>query len=195
MAARVPRTCRSCRLRHVDTPEPQGFAEQWISAWNARDVEAVLTLYAEDVLFTSPTAQRVVPDSGGTVQGKQALRSYWTQALEGNRDLHFELVGVYHGVDTIVLHYRNQLGGLVNEVLTFRDGLVAVGHATHLQSLRSAADFTLTNRLAGALHRPARRTCTGDGSSTGIERASNEALRILCLGRDHGVWVGHGAQS
>ena len=119
-------------------PEPQGFAEQWISAWNARDVEAVLALYAEDVLFTSPTARRVVPESGGTVQGKQALRSYWTQALEGNRDLHFELVGVYHGVDTIVLHYRNQLGGLVNEVLTFRDGLVAVGHATHLQSLRSA---------------------------------------------------------
>jgi hypothetical protein len=65
-------------MRHVDTPEPQGFAERWISAWNARYVEAVLTLYAEDVLFTSPTAQRVVPKSGGTVQGKQALRSYWT---------------------------------------------------------------------------------------------------------------------
>jgi ketosteroid isomerase-like protein len=42
----------------VDTPEPQRFAEQWISAWNDRDVEAVLTHYAEDVLFTSPTAQR-----------------------------------------------------------------------------------------------------------------------------------------
>jgi len=109
MAARVPRTCRSCRVRHVDTPEPQGFADQWISAWNARDVEAVLTLYAEEGLFTSPTAQHVVPESGGTVQGKQALRSYWTQAVEDNRDLHFELVGVYHGVAAIVLHYRNQL--------------------------------------------------------------------------------------
>ena len=41
-------------------------------------------------------------------------------------------MGVYAGVDTIVLHYQNQLGGLVNEVLTFRDGLVTVGHATHL---------------------------------------------------------------
>ncbi len=71
MAARVPRTCRSCRLRHVDTPEPQGFGEQWISAWNARDVEAVLTLYAEDVLFTSPTAQRVAPESGGTVKASR----------------------------------------------------------------------------------------------------------------------------
>ncbi len=122
----------------MDTLEPQLFAEQWISAWNARDVEAVLAGYAEDVLFTSPTAQRVVPESGGTVQGKQALRSYWTQALEGNRDLHFELTGVYHGVGTIVLHYRNQLGALVSEVLTFRDGLVAIGHVTHLQSQRTA---------------------------------------------------------
>lgn len=138
MATRVHRICRVLQTEHVETPEPQGFAEKWISDWNARDVESVLTLYAEDVVFTSPAAQRVVPESGGTMQGKQALRSYWTQALEGNRDLHFELVGVYHGVDTIVLHYRNQLGGLVNEVLTFRDGLVAVGHATPLQSLRAA---------------------------------------------------------
>jgi len=91
----------------VDTPEPQGFAGQWINAWDARDVEAVRTLYAEDALFTSPTAQRVVPESGGTVQGKQALRSYWTQALEGSRALHFELVGGHHGVDGIVLHYRD----------------------------------------------------------------------------------------
>ena len=53
-------------------------------------------------------------------------------ALQGNPELRFELVGVYAGVDTIVLHYQNQLGGLVNEVLTFRDGLVTVGHATHL---------------------------------------------------------------
>jgi hypothetical protein len=54
--------------------------------------------------------------------------------VEGNPDLHFELLAVYAGIDSIALHYRNQLGGLIVEVLTFRDGLVAVGHATHLQS-------------------------------------------------------------
>lgn len=115
-------------------PEPVRFAANWIHAWNARDVEGVLTHYADDVVFTSPTAMRVVPESGGTVRGKDALRSYWALALEGNPALHFELVGVYAGVDTVVLHYKNQLGALVNEVLTFRDGLVAVGHATHLRS-------------------------------------------------------------
>lgn len=116
----------------MSTPEPADFADRWVDAWNARDVEAVLRHYAEDVVFTSPTAMRVVPESNGTVRGKDALRSYWTRALQENRDLRFELIAVYAGIDTLVLHYRNQLGDLVNEVLTFRNGLVAVGHAAHL---------------------------------------------------------------
>lgn len=118
----------------MSTPEARPFADRWIDAWNARDVEAVLTYYADNIVFTSPTAMRVVPQSGGIVSGKDALRSYWERAREGNPDLHFGLVGVYAGIDTVVLNYENQLGQLINEVLTFRDGLVAVGHATHLRS-------------------------------------------------------------
>ena len=117
----------------MTAPEPLQFAAQWISAWNARDVEGVLAHYADDVVFASPTAKQFAPETRGIVRGKDALRSYWTRALEANPDLHFALIDVYVGVDTLVLHYRNQRGGLVNEVLTFRDGLVAVGHATHAQ--------------------------------------------------------------
>jgi len=116
----------------ITMPEPGAFAKRWISAWNARDIEAVLADYSEDVVFTSPTAARFVPESGGTIRGKDALRSYWEVALQANPDLHFELLAVYAGVETIVLRYRNQVGGLVSEVLTFRNGLVAVGHATQL---------------------------------------------------------------
>ncbi len=106
----------------VTMPEPVRFGAQWISHWNARDAEAVLAQYADDVVFTSPPALRVVPSSGGTVRGKDALRRYWARALEANPDLHFQLVGVCAGINTIVLQYRNQLGGLVSEVLIFRDG-------------------------------------------------------------------------
>ncbi len=116
----------------MSAPEPQSFAARWIAAWNGRDVEAVLRDYADDVVFTSPTAQRFVPESAGTVRGKQALRRYWMTALAATPDLHFELLGVYAGVDTLVIHYRTQLNGLVSEVLTFRDGLVCFAHATHI---------------------------------------------------------------
>lgn len=115
-------------------PNPVVFGESWIRAWNARDIEAVLAHYADDIVFTSPTALRVVPESGGVIEGKAALRSYWTVALGRNPDLHFTLVEVYAGIDTVALHYRNQRGALVDEVLTFRDGLIAVGHAMHLHT-------------------------------------------------------------
>jgi hypothetical protein len=118
----------------MSTPEPRRFAEQWIANWNTRNVEAVLADYAENVTFTSPTAMKVVPETAGAVHGKEALRRYWTIALQGNQDLHFDLLGVYAGVSTLALHYRNQRGGLVIEVLTFEHGLVTVGHATHVQS-------------------------------------------------------------
>jgi ketosteroid isomerase-like protein len=102
-----------------------------VDAWNSRDVEAALAYCCDDVVFTSPTAQRVVPDSGGVVRGKAALRDYWQRALGLHPSLHFTLVDVHAGVDTIVIRYRNEGGGHVAEVLTFDGGRISVGHATH----------------------------------------------------------------
>ncbi len=112
--------------------DPARFAQDWLDAWNAHDVEAVLAHFAQDVVFTSPVAQRVLPDSDGRLHGKQAVRDYWNLALARISDLRFELIGVYVGIDTLVIHYRNQLGGLVDEVLTFDGSLVVTGHGTYL---------------------------------------------------------------
>ena len=116
----------------MPTPDPDGYAEQWVRAWNAHDIEAVLDHFRDDVLFTSPVAARVVPESGGVVRGKAALREYWTSALAQLPDLHFDLVAVYRGVSTLVINYRNQRGQLVNEVLTFDGNKVCEGHGTYL---------------------------------------------------------------
>ena len=47
--------------------------------------------------------------------------------------------GYYVGVDTLVINYRNQKGGLVAEVLTFVDGLVRTGHGTYLSGAENPA--------------------------------------------------------
>ncbi len=118
----------------MDQAAAHAFTDQWVRAWNAHDIEGVLAHFAEDVVFTSPVAARVVPESGGKVRGKDALRAYWTSALTRIPDLHFEVLGSYVGVDTLVINYRNQLGMLVNEVLSFAGDLVVAGHGTYLES-------------------------------------------------------------
>ncbi|WP_156748560.1 nuclear transport factor 2 family protein [Mycobacterium sp. E3198] len=113
-------------------PDAVAFAEQWVDAWNAHDVESILQHFADDVVFTSPVAARLLPETGGIVRGKPALRDYWTLALQRVPNLRFAVEGVYDGIGTIVVAYRNQDGGLVSEVLRFGDGLVIEGHGTYL---------------------------------------------------------------
>jgi ketosteroid isomerase-like protein len=116
----------------MPTPDPSSYADEWVRAWNAHDIEAVLDHFTDDVVFTSPVAARVVPEGGGVVRGKAALRDYWTAALSQQANLRFELIAVYSGESTLVINYRNHRGQLVNEVLTFGgDGLVREGHGTY----------------------------------------------------------------
>lgn len=112
-------------------PDAVDFSQQWVDAWNAHDVESVLRHFDDDVVFTSPVAAKLLPETAGVIRGKRALRDYWTRALRRIANLRFTLEGIYEGIDTIVIAYRNQDGGLVNEVLRFSDGLVVEGHGTY----------------------------------------------------------------
>src|SRR6185295_2494699 len=114
--------------RSSGTPDAEQFTREWIAGWNAHDLNAVLAHFHDDVVFTSPLAAQIVPDSRGVIRGKGALRSYWTEGLRRNPDLHFVLEGVYVGVNTLVIHYRRQERGLANEVLIFDGHLVREGH-------------------------------------------------------------------
>jgi ketosteroid isomerase-like protein len=118
----------------MDAAFAERFAVEWLAAWNGHDLEAILGHFAEEVVFTSPLAQRIVEDSDGVIRGKEALRAYWREGLRRNPELHFEIEDLYLGVTTLVIHYRNQSGALVNEVLTFDGSLVTEGHATYLRS-------------------------------------------------------------
>ena len=115
----------------MPTPDAAAFALAWTRAWNDHDVEAVLVHFRDDVVFSSPVAARVIPESGGVVRGKAALRDYWLTALRVLPDLHFEVVDVYRGESLLVINYRNERGGLVNEVLIFDGDLVREGHGAY----------------------------------------------------------------
>ena len=69
--------------------EAAKYAAAWAAAWNERDIERVLAFFSEDITFVSPTALVMVGTA--TVQGKAALRAYWTQAMGGIGSLQFTL--------------------------------------------------------------------------------------------------------
>ena len=61
----------------------------------------------------------------------EALRAYWSEGVRLIPDLRFEVLAVYAGISTVVINYRNQVGGVVCEVLTFDGALVREGHGTY----------------------------------------------------------------
>jgi ketosteroid isomerase-like protein len=116
----------------VTAADAQRFARTWLAAWNAHDIESLLAHLSEDVTFTSPVAARIVEGSDGVIRGKDALRDYWNRGIEHYPNLHFEVVGVYLGVDTIVINYRNQNDALVNEILRLEGTNVVECHGTYI---------------------------------------------------------------
>jgi ketosteroid isomerase-like protein len=106
-------------------PDPQGFAEAWVAAWNAHDLEAVLSHYAEAIVFVSPNSTRFTGDPTGRVEGKAALRDYWAKALTVG-GLTFTLRGVYAGPDGVAIRYlSSRTGAEAVEVVRFdAQGLV-----------------------------------------------------------------------
>lgn len=92
------------------------LAARWIAAWNAHDLAAILALYRADFTMTSPYIAVVAGESSGRLQGREAVGDYWRRALERFPDLHFDLLHVLTGVDTVTLIYRSNRSGRAAEV-------------------------------------------------------------------------------
>lgn len=102
----------------------RAWALEWIAAWNARDVPAVLARFADDVEFRSPKAAMIT--GNGTVHGKAALEAYWNEALRsvGTLRFVFEASSWDSEARTLVIRYVAELGAqrtLAAEILDLDD--------------------------------------------------------------------------
>ena len=95
----------------MDRAEATQFAQAWIDAWNARDLERIVSLFSDDAVFTSPKAAAVT--GIGTQQGKGAIRKYWETALQRINSLRFELLETHLDPDasTLWVVYLSELNG------------------------------------------------------------------------------------
>ena len=105
------------------------FAREWVEAWNQHDLPRILSHYAEDFEMSSPVIASLAGEPSGRLKGKEKVGAYWEKALARNPTLHFELVTVLAGVDSLTLYYRGHRG-LSAEVFHFGEaGLVTAAFA------------------------------------------------------------------
>jgi hypothetical protein len=109
----------------MDSKFATDFAAEWIAAWNAHDLSRILSHYTEDFEMSSPRIVQIADEPSGRLAGKAAVGAYWAAALARIADLHFELLAVMHGIDSVVLYYRGAGRQLAAEVFYFNSaGLV-----------------------------------------------------------------------
>ena len=90
--------------------EASALANHWIAAWNAHDLEAILSHYDEAIELTSPAAAQLLGIPSGKVIGKSNLKDYFERGLQAFPQLHFKLEDVLCGLNSVVLYYTNQRG-------------------------------------------------------------------------------------
>ena len=79
------------------------FADEWVAAWNAHDLDAVLEHYTEDFEMSSPFILQMGISPDGRLKGKGNVRNYWEKALVKFPDLHFELHEVLSCMNTVIV--------------------------------------------------------------------------------------------
>jgi len=94
----------------VTRDEAWKLANHWVAAWNAHDLDLIMTHYEDAIELTSPVAAQLLGTSDGKLVGKANLRAYFQRGLEAYPELDFRLEDVLWGVNSVVLYYTNQKG-------------------------------------------------------------------------------------
>lgn len=111
------------------------FANEWIESWNSHDLEDIMKHYSDDLEITTPMIKLAGGIESGSLQGKEQVKAYWQKALTKIPDLHFELIEVTSGVNSVALYYKSVMNKRAVEVMFFNEnGLVnkMIAHYTDL---------------------------------------------------------------
>ena len=86
--------------------DSRAFAAKWKEACNSHDLDRIMALYGEAVIFKSPRVSAISGEPSGMLHGRAAVRDYWRRIFEKHPDLTFAIGQIFAGVDSIALEYR-----------------------------------------------------------------------------------------
>jgi ketosteroid isomerase-like protein len=111
------------------------IAEQWFEAFNAQDLEALLSLYADDAQHFSPKLKIRQPETEGWVKGKDALRAWWQDSFERLPTLQYIPTSFTANNERVIMEYIRKVSGevdvLIAEVLEIENGQITASRVYH----------------------------------------------------------------
>lgn len=111
------------------------IATKWFAAFNAYDLEALLSLYHDNAQHYSPKLKLRMPDTKGLVTGKTALRAWWQDAFDRLPSLTYSVTSLTADDTRVFMEYvrrvDNEADILVAEVLEVTNGLITASRVYH----------------------------------------------------------------
>jgi limonene-1,2-epoxide hydrolase len=119
----------------MKTPTPADVSVAWLSAFNAHDVEALVSLYAENCTHTSPKIRALYPHTGGKIHGKAALKNWWAEAITRLPTIRYECVATTASERSVFIEYLRHVEGeavmYVAEVFEITGGKIVNSRVYH----------------------------------------------------------------
>ena len=119
----------------TDTGKTIQIARQWFEAFNAHDLEKLLTLYHDDARHYSPKLKVRRPETNGYIVGKEALRRWWQDAFDRLPSLRYERTYWLPDGKAVFMEYVRHVEGeedlIVGELLEMQNGLIKASRVYH----------------------------------------------------------------
>jgi hypothetical protein len=114
---------------------PKEIVNEWLRAFNSGDADAMVALYADNAIHTSPKLRSAQPASEGRLVGKAAMRQWWLDAFERLPGIRYEVVNMVSGDHVAMIEYLrhrpDEATMQIAEVFEVHDGKIVRSHVYH----------------------------------------------------------------
>ncbi len=122
--------------RESSSPDAlRAIAERWLHCFEARDLDGLLALYADDATHTSPKIRVRHPDTGGLLRGKTAMRAWWQDSFDRLPSMRYAKAALTADTERVFMEYTRKVNGEddmpIAEVLEVKDGEIIASRVFH----------------------------------------------------------------
>ena len=111
------------------------IAMLWFEAFNAHNLEKILSLYDDEAQHFSQKLKIRHPETNGLVIGKEALRVWWKDSFDRLPSLHYKVTSLTSNADRVFMEYVRTVekddNMLVAEVLEIKEGKIMASRVYH----------------------------------------------------------------